>query len=67
MFVINPTNPTGTVFSRAHMEAILAFSDKYEVPLVCDEVYFKMVYPGVEGLSFGEVTDDVPVIVLSGV
>lgn len=66
MYVINPTNPMGTVFSRKHMEEILAFSDKVEVPLVCDEVYFKMVYPDVEGISFAEVTEDVPVIVLSG-
>ena len=53
MLVINPTNPMGTVFSRKHMEEILAFSDKYEVPLVCDEVYYKMVFPEVEALSFG--------------
>lgn len=66
MYVVNPANPTGTVFSREHMEQILAFSGKVEVPLVVDEVYFKMVFPGVEGLSFGEVTEDVPVIVLSG-
>ena len=56
----------GTVFSKAHMEEILAFSDKHEVPLVCDEVYYKMVFPGAESLSFGELTEDVPVIVLSG-
>jgi len=47
MYIINPTNPTGTVFTRAHMQEILDFSTKHEVPLVCDEVYFKMVYPGV--------------------
>lgn len=34
--------------------------------MVVDEVYFKMVFPGIEALSFGEVTEDVPVIVLSG-
>lgn len=56
----------GTVFSRKHMEEILSLSDKLEVPLVCDEVYFRMVYPGEETLSFAEVTEDVPVIVLSG-
>ena len=66
MYVINPANPMGTVFSRKHMEEILAFSDKHEVPLVCDEVYFRMAHPGVEHVSFGEVTEDVPVIVLSG-
>lgn len=49
------------------MEEILAFSNKHEVPIVADEVYWKMVFPGVEALSFGEVTEDVPVIVLCGV
>lgn len=36
MYVINPTNPMGTVFSRQHMEEILAFSNKHEVPIVAD-------------------------------
>jgi hypothetical protein len=56
----------GTVFSREHMSEILQFSEKYEVPLVVDEVYFKQVYPGVDYLSFGDLTEDVPVVVLSG-
>lgn len=42
----------GTVFSRKHMEEILSLSDRLEVPLVCDEVYLRMVYPGEEALSF---------------
>jgi hypothetical protein len=33
---------------------------------VADEVYFRQVYPGVEYVSFGELTEDVPVVVLSG-
>jgi aspartate/methionine/tyrosine aminotransferase len=33
---------------------------------VCDEVYYKMVYPGFENISFGDLTVDVPVIVLNG-
>jgi aspartate/methionine/tyrosine aminotransferase len=44
----------------------LAFSNHHEVPIVADEVYFKMVFPGVDAPSFGELTEDVPVIVLSG-
>lgn len=66
IYIINPTNPMGTVFSREHMSEILQFSEKYEVPLVVDEVYFKQVYPGVDYLSFGDLTEDVPVVVLSG-
>jgi tyrosine aminotransferase len=64
--VIKPANPMVTVFTRQHIQDILAFSDKHEVPLVVDEVYYKMVYPDVDAPSFGEVTEDVPVIVLSG-
>ncbi len=56
----------GTVFSREHMSEILQFSEKYEVPLVVDEVYFKQVYPGVDYISFGDLSEDVPVVVLSG-
>ena len=36
------------------------------MPLVVDEVYFKQVYPGVDYTSFGDLTEDVPVVVLSG-
>lgn len=36
------------------------------MPIVSDEVYYKQVYPGVESESFGDLTEDVPVIVLSG-
>jgi tyrosine aminotransferase len=53
IYIINPTNPMGTVFSRNHMEEIFSFSDKHEIPIVVDEVYFKQVYPGVDYLSFG--------------
>ena len=37
------------------------------MPIVSDEVYFRQSFPGVEYFSFGELTVDVPVIVLSGV
>lgn len=66
MYIINPTNPMGTVFSRESMIQILDFANKHEVPLVVDEVYFKMVFPGVDAPSFGELTEDVPVVVLCG-
>jgi aspartate/methionine/tyrosine aminotransferase len=48
------------------MSQILQFSDQHEIPSVVDEVYFKQVYPGVDYLSFGELTEDTPVVVLSG-
>ena len=37
------------------------------MPVVADEVYHKQTFEGVDFHSFGDVTDDVPVIVVSGV
>jgi aspartate/methionine/tyrosine aminotransferase len=48
------------------MIKILEFANKHQVPLVVDEVYFRMVFPGVDAPSFGDLTEDVPVVVLSG-
>lgn len=56
----------GTVFSLQHMQDILSFCDEHQIPLVSDEVYHGEVFKGVTFHSFGDVTDDVPVFVLSG-
>ena len=36
IFIINPSNPMGTVYSRKHMEDILSFADMHELPIVSD-------------------------------
>ena len=28
MFIVNPTNPMGTVYTKKHMEEIINFADK---------------------------------------
>lgn len=48
------------------MQDILSFCDEHQIPLVSDEVYHGEVFKGVTFHSFGDVTDDVPVFVLSG-
>lgn len=39
LFVINPSNPMGTIFSLEHMKDIINFCDKHQIPIVSDEVY----------------------------
>ena len=56
----------GTVFSREHMEEVLAFCDTHQMPLVSDEVYHKQTFTGVDFHSFGDITENVPVLVVSG-
>lgn len=48
------------------MERILELADHNKIPLVVDEVYYGQVFDKQEVLSFGHLTKDVPVIVVSG-
>ena len=42
----NPNNPTGTVFSRADLEAIAALCRKWDVIAITDEIYEHIIYDG---------------------
>lgn len=56
----------GTIFTEEHMKEILNFADKNQLPIVADEVYLRQGFPEFNHKSFGEVTVNVPVIVLCG-
>lgn len=67
LWVVNPSNPTGAVFSKAHMEEIFDFCRKKNLFIISDEVYWNESFSNVEFASFGHATKDVPVIVIGGV
>ncbi len=46
--VINPNNPTGAVYPRATLEAIVEMADRHELMLFSDEIYDEMTYDGAE-------------------
>jgi len=47
IFVLcNPQNPTGRVFSRAELAAVVALAEKHDLLIVSDEVHSDLVYPG---------------------
>jgi aminotransferase len=46
-----PNNPTGAVLDRAHMEEIAAVARKYDLVVISDEIYERLVY-GVEHTCF---------------
>ncbi|KAF5273190.1 hypothetical protein FQR65_LT17195 [Abscondita terminalis] len=49
--VINPNNPTGSVYPRHVLEQIVALAKKYDLILFADEIYDKIVYDGIEHVS----------------
>lgn len=40
----NPQNPTGRVFSRAELEAVLSFAEKHDLIVVADEIHSDLIY-----------------------
>jgi tyrosine aminotransferase len=43
IIVNNPSNPCGSVFSKAHLLNIIKLAEKYKLPIIGDEVYGDMV------------------------
>ena len=39
----NPSNPCGSVFSRQHIQDIMAIAENYKVPILGDEIYAHFV------------------------
>jgi alanine-synthesizing transaminase len=46
--IINPNNPTGAVYSREVLEAMVALAEEHNLVIFSDEIYDGMVYDGAE-------------------
>ena len=47
VLIINtPSNPTGSVFSKKTVEALVAFAKKHDIYIISDEVYDEIVFDG---------------------
>ncbi len=46
IILCNPNNPTGTVFTRADLEAVAALCRKWDVVAITDEIYEHILYDG---------------------
>jgi len=52
LVIINsPSNPTGAVYTRAEMEALIAVAMKHNLYIMSDEIYEQLVYDGVKPVA----------------
>ena len=58
-----PANPTGITYSREQLEALAAVLRKYEIFVVCDEVYSELTYTGGAHVSLGTMLRDQAIII----
>ena len=48
LVIINPNNPTGAVYSRDVLEAMVALAERHDLVIFSDEIYDGMVYDDAE-------------------
>ena len=69
LLVLNsPSNPTGAVYSRAELEAIVAVALKHNLYILSDEIYEHLVYDGAKATCLAALSQEAEArtIVVSG-
>jgi alanine-synthesizing transaminase len=56
--LINPNNPTGAVYRRELLEAIVAIAEQHQLILFADEIYDQMLYGDVEHVPLATLVHD---------
>lgn len=54
IFICNPNNPTGYLYTREELEKLKEIVLKYDLYLLCDEVYREFCYDGARHISIME-------------
>lgn len=65
--IVNPDNPTGTVYTRESLNGIISIARRYGLFIICDEIYAHICYNGAETLHISQVVGDVPALALRGI
>lgn len=63
--IINPNNPTGSVYDKKMIKQILDIAGEHDLPVVCDEIYDQLTYEK-KFYSAAHLAKDVQVIGLNG-
>ena len=66
LVLINPNNPTGSIYSKAVLEEIIKISLEYNIVIFSDEIYDKLVLDGEDSISIASLSDEAPIITMNG-
>jgi alanine-synthesizing transaminase len=64
--VINPNNPTGSVYSKAVLEQIVQLAREHNLIIFADEIYSKILYDDAEFIPMGRIAQDVVCVSFNG-
>ncbi len=64
--IINPNNPTGSVYPKAILESIIELARKHQLVIYSDEIYDKILYDGAVHIPIASLADDVTFVTFGG-
>ena len=64
--VINPNNPTGAVYSRETLQKIVEVAREYNLLILADEIYDRILYDGAKHISIASLAPDLLTITFNG-
>ncbi|MBU0484218.1 MAG: pyridoxal phosphate-dependent aminotransferase [Proteobacteria bacterium] len=67
ILIINPDNPTGAVYPEDILRHMVELARKYDLFLICDEVYQNIIYNGQTTVPLSDIIGDVPAINMRGI
>lgn len=65
--IINPNNPTGSVYPREVLEEIAELARKHELIIFSDEIYDRLLMDGVEHTSIASLAPDLFCVTFNGI
>ena len=66
LVVINPNNPTGAIYPKPVLEALVDVARRHGLIVFSDEIYDKIIYDGDEHYSMAALADDVLFVTFNG-
>ncbi len=67
ILIINPDNPTGAVYPEEILVGMVEIARRYDLFVICDEIYHNIIYNGQTTVPISDIIDDVPAIVMRGI
>ena len=64
--VINPNNPTGAVYSKGILEKIVQVAREYDLLILADEIYDRILYDDAQHISIATLAPDLLTITFNG-
>lgn len=59
VLVNTPSNPTGAVYSKEEITAIGEWAVEHDIIIIADEIYSRLVYNGLEPVSFASLSGEI--------